>query len=119
MKKIKVSDISWPRAMNLHVLSEILDEEELINLILKYAGKTRTERRIILPSKKCIKKCLSYYLVEKHEGNFDEVMRELKGASRFLKEAGLRRDKIKQLYHQRKLEILKERKREIQDEFNG
>jgi len=40
-----------------------------------------------LPSKKLIIKCIIYYYVTKHEGNFKEVMRVLKGDFESLEEA--------------------------------
>ena len=102
---MKFKDLIFPRALNLHILSEILDEGQMMDLMKKYEGGTRKERRIILPSRKLIRKCIIYYLAIKHKENFDEVLKELKGDLELPKEAGLRRDKIKELYETRKKEL--------------
>lgn len=105
---MKFSDLIFPKAMNLHLLSEILDEDQMLNLILENEGKTRKERRIILPSRKLIRKCIIYFLAMKHKENFAEVLKELKGDLELPEEAGLRKDKIIELYQSRKKEIKNE-----------
>jgi len=102
---MKFSDLKFPKAMNLHLLSEILDEEKMMKLILKNEGKERKARRIILPSRKLLRKCVIYYYAKKHDGDFEEVLRALKGDFESPDEAGLRKDKIIELYEQRKKEI--------------
>lgn len=106
---MKYSDLIFPKAMNLHLLSEILDDDQMMKLILENEGKTRKERRIILPSEKLLRKCIIYYLVIKHGENFEKVLEELKGDSESLDEAGLRKDKILELYENRKKEIENEK----------
>lgn len=95
--------------MNLHLLSEILDEDQMMKLILDNENKERKERRIILPSRKLIRKCIIYCLMQKHEENFEEVLKELKGDFKTLEEASFRKDKIIELYTQRKREIANEK----------
>ena len=107
--KMKFNDLIFPRAMNLHILSEISDDGQMMALIKKYESGTRETRRIILPSRKLIKKCIIYYLMQKHKENFEEVLKELKGNFKTLEEADLRKDKIIELYEQRKKEIANEK----------
>ena len=106
---MKFSDLIFPKALNLHLLSEILDDGQMMGLILNNEDKTRKERRIILPSRKLIRKCIIYYLAVKHKENFDEVLKELKGNFKSPEEAGLRKDKIVESYRQRKREIANEK----------
>lgn len=92
--------------MNLDILSEILSDDEMMALIGKFEGEERRARRIILPSRKLIRKCIIYFLGTKHKENFDEVLEALK--AKLLDPADedmLRRDKIIELYKQRKKEI--------------
>ena len=106
---MKFSDLVFPKALNLHILSEILDDGQMMDLIKRCEGGTRKERRIIFPSRKLIRKCIIYYLMQKHKENFEEVLKELKGDLELPEEAGLRKDKIIELYVQRKREIENEK----------
>ncbi len=105
---MKYNDLIFPKALNLNILSELLDDDEMMTLIGKYEGEERRARRIILPSRKLIRKCIIYYLAIKHKENFDEVLKELMGDSGLPEEAGLRKDKIIELYEQRKKETQNE-----------
>lgn len=92
--------------MNLDILSEILSDGQMMSLIEKYEGEERRAKRIVLPSRKLIRKCIIYSLATKHKENFDEVLKELK--AKLLDPADedmLRRDKIIELYKSRKREI--------------
>lgn len=109
MASIRFNDLIFPKALNLHLLSEILDDGQMMNLIKKFESGTRKERRIILPSRKLIRKCIIYSLMQKHKENFEEVLKELKGDLELPEEAGLRKDKIIELYDQRKREIENEK----------
>jgi len=102
---MKYGDLIFPKAMNLHLLSEILDDSQMMALIKRNEGKDRKERRIILPSAKLLRKCIIYYFGRKHEKDFGQALKELRGMG--IKE---RKDKILELYNQREKEILKERR---------
>lgn len=107
---MKYSEIIFPQGLNLHLLSGILDDDQMMKLVLQNENKERTARRIILPSRKLLRKCVIYHYVRRHKGNFDEVMRELKGDFKSQNEALLNRKKIIKLYEQRCKEIEKENK---------
>lgn len=102
---MKYSDLIFPKAMNLDILSEILDDNEMMDLIGKFENEERRSRRIILPSRKLIRKCIIYFLATKHKENFEEVLKELKGKLDTPDEDIFRKDKIIELYQQRKKEI--------------
>ena len=106
---IKLKNLRLPQGLNLAVLESLLPEEKLGKLVYEYAKKSRKERRIILPSTTCLRKCLVWYLVEKHKGDFDAVLDILKGEEKFLGNALLHRGNIKKLYEQRKREIENEK----------
>ena len=105
---MEFSDLIFPQALNLHLLSEVLDEEKMMKLILKNESKERKARRIILPSRKLLRKCVIYYYARKYDENFDQVLKALKGDFKSPEEAGLREDKIIELYESRCEEIRKE-----------
>lgn len=100
--------LSLPQGLNLRVLKSVVPEEELEFLIKIMSGKSRKERRIIFPSRRCLRKCLIYYLVEKYDGDFSQVMDVLRNEEGVLSEKGLHITNIKRLYAQRKKEIMKE-----------
>ena len=106
------SELCWPRKLNLSLLLEFLSEQDLGKLILNSLNKSRTERRIVLPSAKCVKKVVCYYYGKQVEElgimNWDEAMEEMKGGSKTLKALNISRKKVKELYEQRKKEISKE-----------
>lgn len=105
---MRYSDLIFPKAMNLHLLSEILDDDQMMKLILKNESKERKARRIILPSRKLLRKCVIYYYAKKHNGNFEKVITALKGNPESSEDPGLRIDKIIELYNQRCKEIERE-----------
>ncbi len=105
---MKYYDLIFPQALNLHLLSEILDEEKMMKLILQNENKERKARRIILPSRKLLRKCVIYYYAKKHGEDFDQVLKALKGNPESSEDPGLRIDKIIELYEQRCKEIEKE-----------
>jgi len=102
------SELMWPRKLNLGLL-KFLPEEELTALILNNLDKARTERRIVLPSKKCARKIVCYYYGKQVEElgtmSWDEAMEEMKGDSETLKALKVSRKKVKELYLTRKKEI--------------
>ena len=102
---MRYSDLIFPKALNLHLLSKILDDDQTMKLILKNEGEERRARRIILPSRKLIRKCIIYFLAIKHKENFEEVLKELKGKLDTPDEDIFRKDKIIELFQQRKKEI--------------
>jgi len=109
MQEIDFQKLSFPRGLNLHLLSGFLSELELKEMIVNNCRKIRTARRIILPSKKLLKKVICHYLVKKYAENYDAVVADLKGDSRLLKNIGVDRKQIRQLYKQREKEIKKGR----------
>lgn len=102
-----LENLSLPKGLNLDILKPLLPAEELEFLINERAGKSRKERRIIFPSRMCLRKCLIYFLVNKYNGDFGKVMDVLRNEER-LSEKSLHLTNIKRLYFQRKKEIERE-----------
>lgn len=100
--------MNFPKGLNLDFLLNFLSEEELMVVIKRMASEPRKNRKVILPSQSCIRKCSIYYLVEKHKGDFDAVMEILRGKEKVLAKKGLHIGNIKRLYDQRKREIKNE-----------
>jgi hypothetical protein len=65
MKKIYFNDLSWPAGLNLDLLKEVCTDQVIESFILNHSTDTRSKRRIILPSSKCIKKVVIHYFVKK------------------------------------------------------
>ncbi len=105
---MKYGDLIFPQGLNLHLLAEVLDEEKMMKLILKNEGNERKARRIILPSRKLLRKCVIYYYVKRHGEDFEKVLKKLKGNPESSEDSGLRIDKIIELYEQRVKEIRRE-----------
>jgi len=106
---MRYNDLIFPKAMKLDILSEIMSDDQMMTLIGKYEGEERRARRIILPSRKLIRKCIIYFLAIKHKENFEEVLKELKAKLDIADEDVFRKDKIIELYQQRKREIKNEK----------
>ena len=104
-----LENLSLPKGLNLDILKPLLPAEELEFLINERAGKSRKERRIIFPSRMCLRKCLIYFLVNKYNGDFSQVMDVLRNEEGVLSDKGLHITNIKRLYAQRKKEIQNEK----------
>ena len=108
MEKVAFKNLSWPKGLNLSMLSDFLSEKDLIDLIVKNSSKSRTERRIILPSRKTILKVFCHFygkLDAKGQMTWYEIMSDIRGDFETLKEIGIDRKRVKQLYRQRQKEI--------------
>lgn len=104
MIKIKFSELSFPKALNLHLLSEIITEKALTKLIQENAMKDRKQRRIMLPSYSCLRKVIIYFLMEKYGRDYSQVMEKLKGSGTMGSQT-LQKSNILKLYETRKREI--------------
>ena len=105
------NDLNWPKGLNLDLLVSIVPAPTLLAFVLDNAGNDRKTRRVVLPSKRCIKKVVAHYFgtrVAHGIMSWDDVMRLLKGKHRYLLEAGLTMKELKRLYEKRCSEIDKE-----------
>lgn len=112
--RMKISELDFPKAMNIGLLAEILPEKKLMALIISNWAKERKQRRIVLPSKSCLKKVVCYYYgkqIAEGKMNWNQAMKKLKKGFNTLKEAGLEREAVKRLFLQRQ----RERQREKRD----
>ena len=109
---IRLDDFNLPRGLNIELLKSLLPEKRFMKLILENCEEPKEKRRIILPSKKTLKKCLCHYYGTKlanGEMNWNRIMKEIKKRFGILKETNLvNRKQIKQLYFQRQREIQRE-----------
>lgn len=96
---------SWnlPKGLNLDILLDLTSEKRLLGMIESMANKSRNERRVIFPSRVCLRKCLVYYLVEKFNEDFDAVLDVLKGHEKTL--GKIHKANIRKLWENRKKEI--------------
>ncbi len=108
---MKFSDLNFPKGLNLELLEEILPEKKLMELIIANCEKERVARRIILTSKKCLRKIVFHYYGKKvSEGKmtWNQAMKKLREGFDSLKDLGLERKVVKRLFFQREKEIIKE-----------
>jgi len=103
---------SWPNGLNLHILSEFMDEEKLKTLIKKYSLKSRRARIIILPSNKLLKKIIFYEYglkVEKGLMDWDFVRKIFENDFGSLNATKITKEEMIRFYEQRKREIKNEK----------
>lgn len=111
--KIKFSDLSFPKGLNLEILSELLTEDSLQMLIALSAKKDRKSRRIILPSQRCLKKVFCHYIWEKIDSGdptWKQWKRAIKDEFGLLKNLDFTKWDCKKLWEVRKIEIERENK---------
>ena len=106
---MRLKDWNLPKGLNVDFLLNFLSEKKLLKVIENYADRPRKERKIILPSRSCLRKCLVYYLAEKFNGDFDIVIDIMRGKEKILARKGLYKGNIKRLYENRKREIENEK----------
>ena len=119
MKEIKFSQLKFPQGLNLDLLAEVLPEKKFREFIVKFSREKRIDRRIILPSRSCIKKVFFHYLwnlVETEEMSWEEIKISFRKDFKSIKEAGISKKVVKKLYIQRRKEILSEKIREQKGE---
>ena len=109
---MKFMGFNWPKGLNLHVLSEFMDEETLKTLIKKYSSKSRRERIIILPSNKLLKKIIFHqYGLKVKRGliSWDFVRKIFEKDFGSLEAKGITKQEMVRFYEQRKREIKNEK----------
>jgi len=109
---MKFMGFSWPNGLNLHILSEFMDEEKLKTLIKKYSLKSRRARIIILPSNKLLKKIIFYEYglkVEKGLMDWDFVRKIFENDFGSLNATKITKQEMIRFYEQRKREIKNEK----------
>jgi len=109
---MKFLGFDWPKGLNLHVLSEFMDEETLKALIRKYSLKSRKERIIILPSNKLLKKIIFYQYglkVKKGLISWEFVRKIFEKDFGSLGASGITKQEMIRFYEQRKKEIENEK----------
>lgn len=112
MEKSLFKKLIWPKSAHVELLSKILGEEKTMELISFFANRPVNERLVRFPKKVVILKLVTFYFGQKEkrgEMTWPEIMNELKGKFRTLKELGLSRKEVKRLYKQRLKEISKGR----------
>lgn len=109
---MEFKDWNLPKGLNVDFLLRFISEKKLLKVMEEMADRPRKERRIILPSRSCLRKCLIYYLVETFKGDFDVVMNILRGKEKILAKKRLYKGNIRRLYESRKRELEREIKNE-------
>lgn len=108
MLKIQFDELSFPKGLNLDILSIIVPQRKLLKLMMEYSGKTRTERRIMLPSKKCLRKVYSHHIYKRilaGDLTWEDFKKDLRKDIGTIKALGFSKHNVKKFYKQREKEI--------------
>jgi len=111
MLEVQPNELNFPKALNLDILSTIVPQKKLLKLMMDYSDKTRFERRIVLPSKKCLRKVYSHYIYKKilaGELTWDDFKKDLRKDIGTIKAVGFSKHNVRKFYNQRQKEILRE-----------
>ncbi len=113
---MKILDLNWPKNIRMDLLAEVLDEEMLERLIFCFCDKSEAERKIRLPKRSTILKCVAFYYgqqVLQKKTTWKKVMENLKAEFGLLKNANVTQKKFKQYYQQRFNEIMSEKNEKV------
>ncbi len=111
MLKIQFDELNFPKALNLSILSAVIPQDKLLKLLMDYANKTRFERRIVLPSKKCLRKVYSHFVYKKilaKDLTWSDFKKDLRNDIGTIKTLGFSKHNVQKFYHQREKEIERE-----------
>ena len=103
MKKIEIAKLDFPVGLNLHLLADVLPENEFRNFIVKFSMKKRKDRRIILPSHKTIKKVYFHHLwslIKNGQMSWEEIREDFRKSFETLKKAGVSKKEIIKKFNQ-------------------
>lgn len=112
MNKIDYKELNFPRGLNLDLLAKILPEDKLMGFLVKHSKEDRLKRRIILPSRKTMKKVLCFYIwsqIKEEKTTWEKIKSELKSEFKTLKALDITKAEVKRLYNQRFMEIMDEK----------
>ena len=113
MVKPQFSKMSFPSGLGLQILKEYLNDRQMEKLIADYSALPRKQRRIILPSRICVRKVYLHYLyqlIKSGEVSWKELRKEIRSAFGTLGFARTTFWQVKMAYMQRQREIAKESK---------
>lgn len=106
-----LKQLNLPKGLNLHILQEVIPAEKLEAMVKERANMPRKDRRVIFPSRNCLRKCLIHFLVNKYNRDFKKVMELLRDEEGILASKGLHLTNIKRMYLQRCKEIEREERK--------
>lgn len=112
MIKVDFSKLNYPKGLGLEILSEFLTEDQLVELITRYKDKPRKQRRIILPSRWCVRKCFFHLVWDQIlNGKFtwNYVKKNWQKDFGTLRFARATKFDVQNFYKQREKEIIRER----------
>ena len=111
MINVNHAELNFPKALNLDILSAIIPQGKFLKLLMSYADKKRTERRIVLPSSKTVRKVYSHFVYKKilsGDLTWSDFKKDLREDVGSIKTLGFSKHNVKKFYNQREKEILKE-----------
>jgi len=113
MIKPRYDQLDYPRGLGLQILAEYLDDDQMLDLISRYVGLSRKQRRVILPSRVCQKKVFLHFLYKKvlaGEIKWADMKKDLKEEFGTLWFARMTLTNLKEAYWRRECEIKLETK---------
>lgn len=112
--EIDFQKLSWPRGLNLELLSplaQFVPEDVFKEFIVGFSREPRKQRRIIFPSQRTVKKVFFHHLwalIKKGETSWDEIKERFKKDFKTLKALDITKFEVERLYKQRESEIKNE-----------
>jgi len=103
--------MNFPRGLGLDILRDYLSDDQFEELIVKYRNVPRKQRRIILPSIWCLKKCYFHALWKKilsRKLKWKTVKKGFVASFGSLDLARAYKWDVQRCYHQRQKEIVRE-----------
>ena len=100
--------MNFPRGLGLDILKGYLDDDEMEKLIAEFSDLPREQRRIILPSRSCVRKCYLHFLfrnVLSGQTTWKETRKSLQKRFGTVAKARADMNEIKRNYFQRESEI--------------
>lgn len=110
MLKPKFGRMNFPRGLGLHILKGYLNDDQMEKIIAEYSALPRKQRRIILPSRSCVRKVYLHFLfrnIKEGKATWKETRKSLQKRFGSLANAKADLDEVKHNYFQREKEILR------------
>ena len=112
MFRLRLNELNLPVGLGLNILDKYLSESDLEDLIAEYSEKPRRMRRIILPSRFCLRKCYfhaTWKRVITGKCTWVDVKKNYQQVFGSLKLAKANKYEVQNFYKQREREIMRER----------
>lgn len=109
---ILLEDLNFPKDLNLDILIQNMPERKMRSILGEYKHSNLQDRRITLPSLKCMKKVLCHYFYSRVVNGtmtWDEIKGHIRQMCQTLESVGMTKKQVKKQFFQREKEIAREK----------